>query len=229
MYQVTLGIQAKDNERLFAQWAKNLRGLQDEAAISEAVQDTILRQLVGKVAEFKDRFLNIRHSAYDPGYRLRFVMGSIENTLLARAGMPQIGLKSIDAMQVEHVLPQTPKNGVVPSDYADSLGSYQSQVYRLGNVTLLESTINQAVNNFNDLTGEWFRQKQNEYANSGLLSAKLLDSKFAIGQNTAINRFKLELGFEFTQWRKAAIDKRQAILLELALETWKINGKRIDQ
>jgi len=225
----TLGIQAKDNERLFAQWAKNLRGLKDEATISIAVQDTILRQLTGKVSEFKDRFLNIRHSAYDPGYRLRFVLGRIENTLLARAGMPPVGLKSIDAMQVEHVLPQTPKDGVVPLTYADSLGTYQSQVYRLGNVTLLESAINQAVNYFNDLTGDWFRQKQNEYANSGLLSAKLLDSNFAIGQNTAINRLKSELGFEFKQWKKAAIDDRQAILLELALETWKINGKRIDQ
>lgn len=225
----TLGIQAKDNERLFAQWAKNLRGLKDEVAISAAVQDTILRQLTGKVAEFKDRFLNIRHSAYDPGYRLRFVLGRIENTLLARAGMPQIGLKSIDAMQVEHILPQTPKNESVPQAYASGLGEYQSMVYRLGNVILLESTINQAVNNFNDLNGDWFRQKQNEYANSGLLSAKLLDSNFAIGQNTAINRLKSELGFEFTQWQKASIDKRQAILLELVLETWKINGKRLDQ
>lgn len=225
----TLGIQAKDNERLFVQWAKNLRGLKDEARVSATVQETILRQLTGKVAEFKERFLNIRHSAYDPGYRLRFVLGRIENTLRTRAGMPQVGLELINEMQVEHVLPQTPKDGVVPLIYADSLGAYQNQVYRLGNVTLLESTINQAVNNFNDLTGEWFRQKQNEYANSGLLSAKLLDSNFAIGQNTAINRLKSELGFEFKQWRKASIDDRQAILLELALETWKINGKRIDQ
>lgn len=225
----TLGIQAKDNERLFAQWAMRLRGLHDEAAISTAVQDTILLQLTGKVTEFKDRFLNIRHSAYDPGYRLRFVLGRIENTLLARAGMPSVGLTSINDMQVEHILPQTPKDGAIPSAYADNLGAYQSQVYRLGNVTLLESNINQAVNNFNDLANGWFRQKQNEYARSGLLSAKLLDSNFAIGQNTAANRLKSELSFEFMQWQKPDIDKRQAILLELVLDTWKINGKRIDQ
>jgi hypothetical protein len=85
------------------------------------------------------------------------------------------------------------------------------------------------VNSFNDLANGWFRQKQNEYARSGLLSAKLLDSNFAIGQNTAANRLKSELCFEFMQWQKPDIDKRQAILLELVLDTWKINGKRIDQ
>lgn len=225
----TLGIQAKDNERLFAQWATSLRGLKDESSVSNAIQSTIVRQLEGKIAEFKDRFLSVRHSAYDPGYRLRFVLGRMENTLLSRAGMPMVGLKSIDAMQVEHILPQTPKNGVIPKTYAEGLGEYQSQVYRLGNVILLESTINQAVNNFNDLNGEWFQQKQKEYANSSLLTTKLLNNNFAIGKSTEINRLKSEYDFEFDQWNKAAIEKRQGILLELALETWKINGKRLDE
>jgi hypothetical protein len=225
----TLGIQAKDNERLFAQWATNLRGLKDEAAVSAVVQVTIHRQLVDKVAEFKERFLSIRHDAYDPGYRLRFVLGRMENTLLSLAGLPRISLQSIDEMQVEHILPQTPKNGTIPPAYADNLGEYQGLVYRLGNVTLLESTINQAVNNFNDLNGEWFRQKQDEYAKSKLSTTQLLDNNFSIGQNTAINRWKAELGFEFKEWQKAPIEKRQAILMKLALETWKINGKRLDQ
>lgn len=225
----TLGIQAKDNERLFTQWATKLRGLKDEVAISVAVQETILRELVGKVAEFKERFLNIRHSAYDPGYRLRFVLGRMENTLLSQAGMPRVGLKLIDAMQVEHILPQTPKNGVIPEHYAASFNEYQILVYRLGNVTLLESTINQAVNNFNDLNSGWFRLKQNEYANSSLLSTKLLDNNFSIGKDTAINRLKSQYNFEFEQWGKADIEKRQFILLELALETWTINNKRIDK
>lgn len=227
-YSNTLGIQAKDNERLFAQWSKSLRGLKEESTVSGAIQTTIGRQLAGKVEEFKNRFLTIRHLAYDPGYRLRFILGRMENTLLARAGMPLLGLKSIDTMQVEHILPQTPKNGTIPLAYASSPSEYQGMVYRMGNVTLLESTINQAVNNFNDLSGEWFIQKQNEYANSGVLTTKLLDSNFLIGQNTAVNRLKLELGFEFKEWQKASIDKRQAIMLELALETWLINGKRLD-
>lgn len=225
----TLGIQTKDYERLFTQWAKKLRGLKDVAAISLAVDDTIAASLSAKVSDFKEVFMSLRHSAYEPGYRLRFVLGRMENTLLAAAGMPQVGLKSVDAMQVEHILPQTPKAGVVPATYAASIDEYRQLVYRLGNVTLLESTINQAVNNFNDLNGDWFRQKQSEYAKSSLLSTKLLDNNFAIGVNTAANRLKIKHDFEFRQWDKDAIEKRQSILLELALETWKVNDKRIDQ
>lgn len=225
----TLGIQTKDYERLFTQWAKRLRGLKDEAAIAQVVDDTIYAALTTKASDFKEAFLKIRHSAYDPGYRLRFVLGRMENTLLAAAGMPPVSLKSVDSMQVEHILPQTPKDHLVPATYAASIDDYRNLVYRFGNVTLLESTINQAVNNFNDLGGDWFRQKQGEYAKSSLLSPKLLGHDFAIGVNTAANRLKTRYDFEFRHWDKKAIEKRQSILLDLALETWKINGKRIDE
>lgn len=225
----TLGIQAKDNERLFTQWAKKLRALKDEAAIAAVVQDTILSELISKQAEFKERFLNIRHSAYDPGYRLRFVLGRMENTLMSQAGLGNVSLEKANEMQVEHILPQTPSNGVIPPAYAASPDEYQNQVYRLGNVTLLESQINQAVNNCNDLDGDWFEQKQGEYVNSSLLTPKLLDDEFAIGNNTATNRLRTEMAFEFKEWNKAAIEKRQSVLLDLAMETWKINEKRIDQ
>ncbi len=225
----TLGIQAKDNERLFTQWAKRLRALKDEDAISAVVQDTILSELISKQAEFKERFLNIRHSAYEPGYRLRFVLGRIENTLMSQAGLGNVSLEKTNEMQVEHILPQTPSNGLIPPTYAASTDEYQNQVYRLGNVMLLESQINQAVNNCNDLGGDWFEQKQNEYANSSLLTPKLLNDAFAIGNNTATNRLRAEIAFEFKEWNKSAIEKRQSILLDLAMETWKINEQRIDQ
>lgn len=228
-YCNTLGIQAKDNERLFTQWAKKLRGLKDETAIAAVVHDTIFLDLGSKLAEFKDRFLTIRHSAYEPGYRLRFVLGRMENTLMSLAGLGNVGLEKANEMQVEHILPQTTKDGVIPQSYAASSDEYQNQVYRLGNVTLLESQINQAVNNCNDLNGDWFGQKQGEYVNSSLLTPKLLDDEFAIGNNTATNRLRTEMAFEFKEWNKAAIEKRQSILLDLALETWKINDKRIDQ
>lgn len=224
----TLGIQAKDNERLFAQWATSLRGLKDSTAIADAVSATMANQLRPRLSEFKERFLSIRHSAYDPGYRLRFVLGRMENTLLSQAGQPQVGLNMINAMQVEHILPQTPKNGVIPSSYASSLGDYQSLVYRLGNVTLLESNINQAVNNFNDLNGEWFTQKLGEYGNSALLGTKMLDSNFSVGNNTKVNSTKALHGLGYGTWDVKSISHRQAVLLELAMETWKLNGQRLD-
>lgn len=225
----SLGIQAKDNERLFAQWAKSLRGLRDEAAVAAAVQMTIISQLTPKLAEFKDRFLALRHSAYDPGYRLRFVLGRMENTILEKAGLPPMGLSSIGAMQVEHILPQTPKGGLIPAAYAVGKDEYESLVYKLGNVTLLESSINQAVNNFNDLEGGWFALKQMEYTNSAVWTTKLLDPDCSIGKNTGINRFRSDYGYRFKEWGKTTIENRQSILMSLAFDTWRLNGNRLDQ
>ena len=228
-YSNTLGIQAKYNERLFAQWASNLRGLRDKEAITAAVNLTLLPYLQERLAQFKQTFMTLRHSAFDPLYRLRYVLGRIENTVLSQANAPLKGLSTINAFQLEHIFPQTPKDGVIPVLCAPNADAYTAHVYRLGNVTLLESSINQAVNNFNDLSGTWFAQKQGEYAKSSVETTKLLNHGYGIGQNTAINRIKTDLDHVFRLWDTDAVNKRQGILMELALETWRIGGKRIDK
>lgn len=103
-------------------------------------------------------------------------------------------------------------------------------MYRLGNVTLLESVINRAVNKHNDLGGTWFADKQAEYAKAGLLSTQLLDHTFAIGVNTAVNRLSAQpaVNFRKAQWDGQAIAQRQTALMGLALDTWRLNNRRLD-
>lgn len=229
-YCNTLGIQTKDYERQFSQWATSLRGLKDEAAISQVVDATLRPYLQEKLGAFRQRFLALRDSDYRPLYRLRYVLGRMENTLLALCNTPQKGLHYIDGLQVEHILPQTPRDGIIPPGLAANPAEYEAHVYRLGNVTLLESVINQAVNNFNDLDGSWFTSKQGQYSKSALLSTQLLDHRFAIGVNTTVNRLsELPCGnFRTVQWDGPAIERRQTALLELALDTWTLNGRRPD-
>lgn len=227
-YTNTLGILTKSYERQFSQWAASLRGLKDESAISAVVDASLRPYLQEKMAEFREHFLALRHSDYHPLYRLRYVLGRMENTLLAQCNTPQKGLRYIDGLQIEHILPQTPHEGVIPSQIGQNRGEYDSHVYRLGNVTLLESTINQAVAKHNDLNGTWYADKQKEYASSSLLSTQLLDHDFSIGVNTAVNKVKSSYGFNFTTWDAQAIQQRQALLLELALDTWTLNKRRLD-
>lgn len=222
----TLGIQTKYNEPLFTQWAVSLRGLKDEVAISAALRQTLLPYLRERLAAFTERFLSLRHADYDPLYRLRYVLGQMENTLRARSHLPLLGLAHVDGMQVEHILVQTPRSGHIPAELAPNVDSYKALVHRLGNVTLLESTINQAVNSFNDLSGHWFADKQAEYLNSGVLSTQLLNPDFAIGQNTQVNQLKPL--FDFKVWNGEAIERRQKMMLDLALDTWRLNGERLD-
>jgi hypothetical protein len=224
----TLGIQAKNNEGLFASWAGKLRGLKTKDEIKGFVDASMAPYIKEKLPQFKSDFLNIRHDAYFPLYRLRYVLGSIENSILLKCGMSLKGKSYFDTLQVEHILPQTAKGGILNDEFKD-MDDYLSHVQKLGNVTLLESIINQAVNNYNDLKSDWFQKKQDEYVKSDITSTKLLNDKYSIGNDTGLNRFKADCNYIFDNWDKKAINDRQEILLELVFDTWRFNDKRIDK
>ena len=224
----TMGIQAKDNERLFTQWAVSLREVGNEEQLFSVLEDTLIPHITKKFASFKQTFLSIQHRHYNPLYRVRYILGQLENTLRRLSGMDEQSLSFFDKLQIEHILPQTPKNGVLTEEFEDK-ENYGVYMRLLGNVTLLESTINQAVNGFNDLQGEWFMKKQSEYAKSEVKSAALLNHEYGIGKNTSLNRFKSNYGYLFETWNKKAIQDRQKILYDLAMETWLLSDKRIDE
>lgn len=227
-YSNSIGIQAKNNERLFALWASKLRGEKTIEGINQVISTTMVPYIAEKVSQFKSVFLNIRHGSYNPLYRLRYILGKIENTVLRKSGLPIKGHGFFDGLQIEHILPQTPKDGILPPEFID-LDEYKAAVYKFGNVVLLESTINQAVNNFNDMTGDWYGKKQTEYAKSDVVTTNLMNHNYSIGANTAINRFKTDYGYSFNKWNKENILERQRVLLELVFETWKLNGERVDK
>ncbi|MEN5306980.1 DUF262 domain-containing HNH endonuclease family protein [Chryseobacterium cucumeris] len=227
-YSNTLGIQAKYNENLFSKWAIKLRDKKDILAVANIVSETMIPYLKEKLVDFITKFKTISHLHYSPNYRERYVLGKIENTILSKCNLPIQGKDFLNTLQIEHILPQTPKNGLLTDEFAD-MTDYRSYVYRLGNITLLESTINQAVNNFNDLNSDWYEKKQTEYKNSSIISTKLLDHEFSIGAHTALNKFKSNYKFEFPEWNKRSINLRQEKMLDLVLDTWKFNDNRLDQ
>lgn len=224
----TLGIQAKYNERLFAQWAVKLRSVSNPDDLAMVIDDTVTPYLKEKLGVFRQSFMTIKHYHYNPLYRQRYILGKIEDTVLCKAGLPGKGMEFFDSLQIEHILPQTPKEAELPQEFTD-MDDYSSTVTLLGNVTLLESTINQAVNNFNNLLGSWFEDKQGEYVKSNVVTTALLNHEHSIGKNTQLNKFKADYHYSFTTWTKESIAKRQKILMDLAFDTWLINGKRVDE
>lgn len=227
-FSITLSIQAKYNETTFTKWAGKLRGKRTIDEISQIVEEEFVPYVTERLADFKNRFATVTHGHYSPVYRERYILGRLENTIRSKCNLPLQGNDFMSGLQIEHILPQTPKNGKIPDQFND-LSEYQNYVYRFGNTTLLEGMINQAVNNFNDMESNWFERKQSEYANSDIISTKLLDKEFQIGAHTALNKFKQDYQFEFTKWDKESIERRQALLLELIFETWKLNGKNVNK
>ena len=227
MYSNTMGIQAKYNERLFTQWAVALRSVENEADLAAVLNETLVPYIKEKLSSFRHVFSSLHHTHYNPNYRQRYILGRIENTLRTQAGLNEHGLEFIDGLQVEHILPQTPMDNVLPDEFED-LDEYRNSVSLFGNVTLLESNINQAVNKCNDLTGQWFEEKQTEYAKSDVLTANLLNHEYGVGKNTQLNRAKTAYEYSFCKWDKSAIQTRQTILLRLIFDTWLMNGQRVD-
>ena len=224
----TVGILGKSNEHSFANWVVSFRGKTTIEEIQQVVETTIVPYVLERLETLKFKFLNIRHDGYNPQYRQRFVLGQLENQARTQAGLSEFNFKQIGQLEIEHIFPQTPKDNVLPEEFLDK-AEYNNTIYKLGNVTLLESVINQAINKMNDLTTNWFEQKQQEYAKSNLLTVNLLDHEYNIGKQTAITRFKDDKNYIFENWSKQAIMDRQQILLDLALEVWRFNDQRLDQ
>lgn len=226
-YSNALGIQGRTNEQLFARWALELREAHSNQAIDTVVCRTMIPYLREKISDFKAKFPALVHTTFNPLYRQRFILGRLENTLRKKAGLSLQGNEFIQSLQIEHILPQTPRDKLVPEEFED-YEDYQSTVAKLGNVTLLESMINQAVNNLNELSSDWFKKKQAEYVKSDLVMTNMLDPNYQIGKNTGLNRMRESISYSFESWDRKNIENRQHVLMNLSFETWKLCGQRLD-
>ena len=224
----TVGVLGKSNEHSFANWVVSFREKSTIEEIKLAVEKTIVPYVLERLENLQFKFLNIRHDAYNPQYRQRFILGQIENQARILVGWSTFNFKQIYSLEIEHIFPQTPKDNILPDEFVDK-ADYNNTIYKLGNVTLLESVINQAISKMNDLTTNWFEQKQQEYVKSNVLTVNLINHEYNIGKNTAISRFKEAKSYIFNTWTKQTIIDRQKIMLDLALDVWRINDQRLDQ
>ena len=223
----TLKMQTKNYERRFTDWAIKLRGKRNIEEVVDLVNEAIIPFLRGYLSDFKNSFLQIRHYDYNPHYRERYILGCLNTELCKQAGLTPLSPDNIQKLQIEHILPQT----LINLDVSDEFDEEERDKYTfmLGNTTLLESQINQAINNYNDLSNDWFGMKQAEYIHSNFVLTKLLNDQYTIGKNTGLNRLKNKLNCQFDEWTKTSIEQRQQMLMELAFDHWQLNGKRLDE
>ena len=224
----TLKLQTKSYEGRFTDWAIKLRGKKTIEEVKTILLDTMIPYIRNYLNEFKNTFSQIKHNDYNPQYRERYILGALENQIRRQTGLPEKSIEDFRSFQIEHILPQTIVNREANAEFADK-DTHTTYTYRIGNTTLLESSINQAINNFNHMESDWFNKKQAEYLKSDIISAKLLNPEYSIGKTTGLNSFNEEFDFTFDKWSIDAIEKRQNLLRQLALENWTFDGKRLDE
>ena len=150
-------------------------------------------------------------------YRLRYVLAKLTQFVDENAWGTSINTdlaKYLDKkVHVEHILPDKPTTEV--RELFDKPELYGDYSQRLGNLTLLEMSINTSIQR------DFFKSKATEYQNSNFILTKSIGAPFQVGANTQPNRATAELKF-WTAWTSVAIEQRQEMLTKLAWNVWGI-------
>lgn len=211
-------VQAKVYERNFSKWSSILKKINTKEDLNQFLENYLIPEVKSMEADFATSFEQLNYNSLQR-YRLRYILAKItQYTDQERLGayVPQ----TLDAyitkgIEIEHILPETPEQELL-----DTFGEdYEIYKNKLGNLTLLEKSINASIGN-----GDYFTVKVKEYTKSQFYLTKSLAILEDVGNNTAINRLNKKLK-SYEEWNRESIINRQQLLFELANEIWKVGIK----
>ncbi len=222
-YYIYTKTPTKELERSFSQWADELRdiaGLKDAALqkkkLNEFIDKRFRASMADKANELSDALKRYTIRSMQQ-YRTRYFLAKLtQHVDMAYLGVTTPGsLDDYMAMEMEHILPNTPEDDLRKSFVAANPGAnYDEYKNRLGNFTLLEKPINiVASNNF-------FEQKKLEYRKCKHYLTTSIVELNTVGKNSSINRINEKLK-AFKEWSAKSIDERQEMLTDLAKDVWK--------
>lgn len=206
----------KTFERNFARWSKDLRAVKDAEGLKLFVDRYFKPDLIARSDDFDFAFRELTESRIQQ-YRMRYVLAKITQFIQQQAwGKPadaQLDQYIHKSVHIEHILPRTPTEEVWQA--FDKPLEYESYVEKLGNLTLLEKTINTSISNGS------YEEKSRGYRQSTFLLTKSLVEKPQVGADTQLNRAVQDL-MQFDTWDSQAIEQRQGMLAKLARRVWEM-------
>ena len=203
----------REFERNFAAWAPKLREVKDRDELHTFIEEQFAPAKKNLSLRFTQNLSQFKE--YDtPKYRLRYILAKIAQYVDDSARSTTTSLDSYlgSETDVEHILPQNPGQDVRQSfGQPDDVREHHTR--RLGNLTLLEKTIDASIGN------GLFERKQSAYAQSKFLVTKSLGGRLSVGNNTQFNHAVRPL-LVFDEWTQESIDARQDMLVRLAHKVW---------
>ncbi|MFZ3391677.1 DUF262 domain-containing HNH endonuclease family protein [Rhodococcus sp. 7Tela_A2] len=198
--------------------------LRDIAAISDSsAQRSALNSFIdvrfqttmtARQDELRDALRRYRLGSI-PKYRSRYLLARLtQHVDMAYAGVKTRGL--LDPymnLEIEHILPQTPRKDLFTEWKLNNAEDYASYVNRLGNLTLLEKPHNIVAGN------DVFEGKKALYTHSGNYLTRSIAQLSSVGKNTSVTALNAQLR-QFDAWDAKSIDTRTELLIELALQIW---------
>ena len=208
--------QTKIFEKNFARWSKDLRAVTNEQELAAFIEKNFLPELVSRAKTFDFAFQELTQSRLQQ-YKIRYILAKltqfIDEQAWGTAGHVPLSQYLDKSVHIEHILPKSPSQEL--RDQFDKPAEYKLHVEKLGNLVLLEKTINTSISNSD------FSTKRPNYAQSKFLLTKSIAEKPKVGINTQLNKAVEEL-IQFNEWDSAAITQRQQMLHGLARRIWQI-------
>ncbi len=204
----------KTFERNFARWSTDLRKAKSADELDAFITKYFVPDMRSRVDRFDFAFRELSQERIQQ-YRMRYILAKLTQYIEEQAwGNPtyeRLDHYITNKVEIEHILPTSPRPDV--RDAFDKPNEYAAYVDRLGNLTLLEKTINSAVSNGS------YAEKVPGYKQSTFLLTKSLAEKPQVGVNTQLNRAVQDL-IQFDKWDSASIQTRQEMLAKLARKVW---------
>jgi len=207
----------KTFERNFARWSADLRSVKDDHGLDAFVAKYFVPDMQSHADRFNFAFRELSQSRIQQ-YRMRYILAKLTQYIEERAwGNPAHGRLDYyitTKVEIEHILPSNPRPDVRAA--FDKPDQYHEFTGRLGNLTLLEKTINSSVSNGS------FVEKAPGYKQSAFLITKSLAERPTVGVNTQLNR-AVEGLIQFDAWGSSAIERRGEMLVRLAQNVWNMS------
>ena len=223
-YYIFTKTATKELERNFSIWADELRAIGELTEPGEQrtrLQIFLVERFQGsmdaKAVQLGDALRRYSASSMQQ-YRTRYLLAKLTQFVdMAYKGLRVPGpLGEYTVLEIEHILPDNPEPELRADFLRRNPGSdYDACKMKLGNLTLLEKPINIVASN------DYFASKKPEYAKCKYYLTSSIQGLTEVGRNSSITRINTKL-LAFTEWTAESIDQRQAKLVALAGDVWRI-------
>lgn len=206
-------------DQIFADAATNLKAWlalhsSKDAAFNKMLAEHLAQWVEPEIVRLRPRVLAaLDRLAQDRKATCHFVLRRVAQHLEGVASTPlaSTAYAHFAKFEIEHVLPQSPTSEQRAA--FDRVADYDEYCKRMGNLALLEKSINAA------LGRDYFEQKKPEFNRSGLFLTRSLAAYQGVGLAGATVRAARSLTVH-DSWSSQAIETRQKELVQLASEIW---------
>ena len=205
-------------ERTFLLWAQGIRNIKTEEQLNKFIEDNINPIKRRDHKKFKQAFIELQES-HTQKYKLKYILAKLAQYIEEQAfgvEAPQSDLNNFlkSSIEIEHILPQKPNQDEI--EKFDKPDEIEKCIKKLGNLTLLEKSINSSIQN------GLFISKKEPYKQSKIYLTKSIIEPIQVGNNTKIDQAVKNLK-TYESWTSKSIQDRQEILTNLAIKVWNMN------